>query len=60
MTQDELAHALGYHLSYIGQIERGKKSPTLRTMGDIAQLFDMPLSRLLARAERRRTKQQPR
>jgi len=52
MTQEDLAHALGYHLSYIGQIERGKKSPTLRTMGNIAHLFELPLSRLIALSEK--------
>ncbi len=52
LTQDDLAHALGYHLSYIGQIERGRKSPTLRTMVNIAQVFGIPLSQLISLAER--------
>ncbi len=51
MTQEDLAHALGYHLSYIGQIERGRKSPTLRTMVHIAQIFEIPLSELMRTAE---------
>jgi transcriptional regulator with XRE-family HTH domain len=56
MTQEDLAHALGYHLSYIGQIERGKKSPTLRTMFNVAQLFELPASKLLALAEKHQAK----
>jgi transcriptional regulator with XRE-family HTH domain len=51
MTQDDLAHTLGYNLSYIGQIERGKKSPTLRTIVNIAQLFELPVSHLMKLAE---------
>ena len=51
MTQEDLAFALGYHLSYIGQIERGRKSPTLRTMTNLAQVFNMSLSQMIARAE---------
>ena len=59
MTQEDLAHALGYHLSYIGQIERGKKSPTLRTMFNVAQLFELPASKLLALAEKHQAKPIP-
>jgi transcriptional regulator with XRE-family HTH domain len=59
MTQEDLAHALGYHLSYIGQLERGKKSPTLRTMFNIAQLFELPGSKLLALAEKYQAKSRP-
>lgn len=59
MTQEDLAHALGYHLSYIGQVERGKKSPTLRTMFNIAQLFEIPASKLLALAEKNQAKTLP-
>ena len=51
MTQEDLAFALGYHLSYIGQIERGRKSPTLRTMVNLAQVFGMSVSHLMALAE---------
>jgi transcriptional regulator with XRE-family HTH domain len=52
ITQEELAHNLGYHLSYIGQIERGLKSPTLRTVFNIADLFGVTATSLLALTER--------
>ena len=52
ISQEELAHSLGYHLSYIGQLERGLKSPTLRTLFNIAQMFEISLSALLRRTEK--------
>ena len=51
ITQEELAHKLGYHLSYIGQVERGLKSPTLRTVFNIADAFGISITSLLARTE---------
>jgi len=34
-SQQQLADELGYTERYIGQLERGTKSPTLRTIADI-------------------------
>ena len=34
-----MAHDLGYTERYIGQLERGTKSPTLRTLADLAKAF---------------------
>ena len=53
ITQGDLAYKLGYNMSYIGAIERGEKSMTLRTLGDLAGFFESTPSRLLAQAERR-------
>jgi transcriptional regulator with XRE-family HTH domain len=52
ITQEALADSLGYHMSYIGQLERGLKSPTLRTVFNIAELFGIPVKSLLGRTER--------
>ena len=52
MTQEELAHSLGYDSSTIGQLELGKKSPTLRTVFNIAEKFDISVTSLLARTEK--------
>lgn len=52
LSQMDLAVASGYSLRYIGDIERGSKSPTIRTMNDLATLLDLKLSRLLGDAER--------
>lgn len=56
MTQEDLAHALGYHPSYIGQMERDRKIPTLRTMVNIAQIFEMPVSDLMRMVEKLQTR----
>jgi transcriptional regulator with XRE-family HTH domain len=52
-SQQQLAEKLGYDVSYIGQIERGEKSPTLRTLMDFAKVFDLQLSALIRAAESR-------
>lgn len=38
-SQQKPADQLGYTERYIGQLERGTKSPTLRTIADIAEVF---------------------
>ena len=52
-SQLKLADALGYTERYIGQLERGTKSPTLRTLADIAKAFSTDLSTIIKAAERR-------
>ena len=52
-SQLKLADALGYTERYIGQLERGSKSPTLRTLVDIAKVFSIELSTIIKAAERR-------
>jgi transcriptional regulator with XRE-family HTH domain len=55
-SQQKLADDLGYTERYIGQLERGVKSPTLRTIADIAEVFATKPSVLLRAAERRQAK----
>ncbi len=52
-SQLKLADALGYTERYIGQLERGTKSPTLRTLADLAEAFSIELSTIIKAAERR-------
>jgi transcriptional regulator with XRE-family HTH domain len=52
-SQLKLADALGYTERYIGQLERGTKSPTLRTLADVANAFSIELSAIIKAAERR-------
>lgn len=47
----DLAVASGYSLRYIGDIERGTKSATMRTMNDLATLLDVKLGILIVEAE---------
>lgn len=50
-SQDSYAHETGYHRNYIGQLERGEKSPSLKALFDFARSFGMPPSELLRRVE---------
>ena len=52
-SQLKLADVLGYTERYIGQLERGTKSPTLRTLADVANAFSIELSAMIKAAERR-------
>ena len=51
LSQEALAHAAGVHPTYISQLERGLKSPTVRVLGSIAAGLGTSASKLLARAE---------
>ena len=52
MSQEELAHVSGYHRNYIGILERGEKSPSLRTIFNLGGALSIQPSRILARVER--------
>ncbi|MBB5061298.1 transcriptional regulator with XRE-family HTH domain [Granulicella aggregans] len=47
----DLAVAAGYSLRYVGDVERGAKSATMRTMNDLATLLDVSLGTLIVEAE---------
>lgn len=51
LSQMDLAVASGYSLRYIGDVERGAKSPTLRTMHDLATLLEVGLGAAMTQAE---------
>jgi transcriptional regulator with XRE-family HTH domain len=51
LSQMDLAVTSGYSLRYIGDIERGTKSATMRTMHDLATLLDVKLGTLIVEAE---------
>ena len=50
-SQEELADRAGLHRTYISQIERGVKSPSLRSLEQITDALEMPLWTLLKRLE---------
>lgn len=54
ITQEVLADLCGVHVTYISQLERGLKSPTVRVLRSIAKALDMTGSKLLAQAEVKR------
>jgi len=54
-SQVKFAEFLGYDERYVRQLEQGTKSPTLRTLENLARAFDLPVSNLIKRAERQRS-----
>lgn len=53
LSQEALAFESGYHATYIGQMERGQKSPSLRTIMNLAGALRTPGSEMLRRVEAR-------
>jgi transcriptional regulator with XRE-family HTH domain len=51
VSQEALAFEGGYHRTYIGQIERGEKSPSLRTIFDLAKALKSSPSDMIRQAE---------
>ena len=47
LTQAELAHQAQPSRSYLREIEKGNKSPSLDTLKSLAKVFDMPASFLM-------------
>lgn len=47
ITQEQLAELADLNVTYISQLERGQKSPTLDTLDKLANAFDITLSSLL-------------
>ena len=56
LTQEALASASAYHPTYIGQLERGKKSPSLRAILRLAAALHTSGSELLKELEKLATK----
>ena len=47
MTQEELADAAGVHWTYVGQIERGERNLTYKSMLKLARGLDLSVRRLV-------------
>lgn len=52
MSQEELGAKSGYHRTYIGMLERGEKSPSLRTLFNLAGALAVRPSDLVRGAEK--------
>jgi DNA-binding XRE family transcriptional regulator len=50
-TQDELAYRTGYDTGYVRRVERGTANPSFQLLYNISDVFALPLSVLIARAE---------
>lgn len=46
MSQEELAFRSGMHRTYLGDIERGKRNPSLKNIEAISEALDVALSQL--------------
>lgn len=54
IKQVEVSADTGYSQRTIGMLERGEKSPTLRTMENFATFYNIPLEILIIRAKQLR------
>jgi transcriptional regulator with XRE-family HTH domain len=59
LSQEELGFRSGYHRTYIGQLERGEKSASLRTIVNLAATLNIRPSLLIRRMERDLSKPVP-
>lgn len=46
-SQESFAFKVGIHRTYVSQLERGLKSPSLKTLQKIALAFNISLTRLM-------------
>lgn len=46
-TQEELAHQAGMHFTYVGQIERGVRNPSLVNLHKLAKALKVSAGQLL-------------
>ena len=51
MSQEELGFASGYHRTYISLLERGKKSPSLQTIFQLAKALNVEPSQMVERVQ---------
>ena len=52
LSQEELGFKSGYHRTYIGQLERGEKSPSMRALFNLSETLGIPASQIVRRVER--------
>jgi len=53
LSQEELGFESGYHRTYVSLLERGKKSPSLNTVFQLATALGLLPSEILRRTEGR-------
>src|SRR5947207_3221271 len=51
LSQEELADRAGLHRTYISDVERGARNPSLESIQRLAQALDRSVANLFARAE---------
>ena len=53
LTQEKLGFESGYHRTYISQLERGQKSPTLKAVFSLSKALNIRPSGLMKNVEAR-------
>lgn len=53
LSQEGLADLAGMHRTYVSEIERGLRNPSFRNLYKLAMALEIPLSELVAQAERK-------
>jgi len=56
LSQEEVAFRARISREYLGQVERGQKSPTIKTFVRLCKAMKVPAGKLLTRAEERMTR----
>lgn len=51
LSQEEVAHRAGLHRTYISDIERGARNPSLKTLARLSEALEVPTSTLIKRGE---------
>jgi transcriptional regulator with XRE-family HTH domain len=51
LSQEELAHRAGIHRTYVSQIERGLKSPTIVMLLKLSKALDTTPSKIMRQLE---------
>ncbi len=46
LSQEEVAHLAGIHVTYLSGVERGRRNPSLRNIRRIAQALGVPVNEL--------------
>jgi transcriptional regulator with XRE-family HTH domain len=52
LSQEDLAFESGYHRTYISLLERGKKSPSLKTIFQLAKALNIEPSEIIDRIQK--------
>lgn len=52
LSQEDLAFESGYHRTYISLLERGKKSPSLKTIFQLAKALNIEPSEIIVRIQK--------
>jgi transcriptional regulator with XRE-family HTH domain len=50
ISQEELAHRAGLHRTYVSDLERGARNPSIESIEKLARALELPVSKLFEQA----------